>query len=65
MPLQSSYPRAISRTKRATLIKNLEVEVEAPPLDTHLDSIQAGFRVRLKKSEAARAIREAVEIVER
>jgi hypothetical protein len=42
----------------------LEVEVGVPPFGIHLDSIQARFRVRLEESEAAGAIREAVQKVE-
>ncbi len=36
-----------------------------PPLGIHLDSIQARIKVRLEESEAAGAIREAVQKVER
>jgi hypothetical protein len=43
----------------------LEVEGGVPPLGVDLDSIQAQFRVRLKESEAAGAIRDIVEKVER
>jgi hypothetical protein len=65
MPLQYNCLRAISGAYRATPIRNLEVEVGVPPLGIHLDSIQARFRVRLEKSEAAWVIREAVEKVVR
>jgi hypothetical protein len=65
VPLQNNYLRAISGAYRATPIINLEVEVGVPPLGIHLDSIQARFRVRLEESEAAGAIREAVQKVER
>ncbi len=43
----------------------MEVEVGVPPLGIHLDSIQARFKVRLEESEAAGAIREAGQKVER
>jgi hypothetical protein len=65
MPLENNCLRAVSGAHRATPIRNLEVEVGVPPLGIHLDSIQARFRVRLEESEAAGAIREAVQKVER
>jgi hypothetical protein len=65
MPLHYSCLTAISRAYRATPTRNLEVEVGVPPLGIDLDSIQARFRVRLEESEAAGAIREAVQKVER
>jgi hypothetical protein len=43
----------------------LEVEVGVPQLGIYLDSIQGHFRVRLEESEAAGAIREAIQKVER
>ncbi len=65
MPLQNNCLRAISGAYRATPIRNLEVEVGVPPLGIHLDRIQARFRVILEESEAAGAIREAVQKVKR
>jgi hypothetical protein len=65
MLLQNNCLRAISGAYRATPIRKLEVEVGVLPLGIQLDSIQARFRVRLEESEAAGAIREAVEKVER
>ncbi len=65
MPLQSNCLRAISGAYRATPTRNFEVEVRAPPLVIHLDSIQARFRVKLEESEAVWVIREAVEKVVR
>ncbi len=64
-PLQNNCLRATYGAYRATPIRNLEVEVGVPPLGIHLDSIQARLRVRLEESEAAGAIREAVQKVER
>ncbi len=46
-------------------MRNLEVEVRVLLLEAHLDSIQAKFRVRLEESEAAEAMEEDVEKVER
>jgi hypothetical protein len=65
MPLQNNCLRAISGAYRVTPIQNLEVEVGVQPFGIDLNSIQAQLRVRLEKSEAAGAIRKAVEKVER
>ncbi len=65
MPLQNNCHRTISRAYRATPIINLEVAVEVPPLEIHLDSLQARFRAKLAESEVAGVIREAVGKVER
>ncbi len=62
---RTNCPRAIPGAYRATLIRNLEVEVRVPSLGIHLDSIQARFRVRAEESEVAGVIKEAVEEVER
>jgi hypothetical protein len=65
MPLQNNCLRAISGAYRATPIRNLEVEVEVPPLGIYLDSLQARFRIKLEESDVAGVIREAVGKVER
>jgi hypothetical protein len=48
-PLQNNCLRAISGAYRATPIRNLEVEVGVPPLEIHLDSLQARLRVMLEE----------------